>query len=82
MDKPSEFLNKVETALNLRIGNIIAGSVLKNNLLKLKKDPSSLTAEDCKVLVEHIVKAVSLFVTKDESRSIKVELEDLLKTLE
>ncbi|MGE5173818.1 MAG: hypothetical protein ACM3MD_08315 [Betaproteobacteria bacterium] len=82
MNKGEEFIKQVETILNNRIGKIIAVSVLKNNLSKLNKNAASLTKEDGKVLAENIVKAVSLFETKDESKLIKADLEKLLAMLE
>lgn len=82
MGKQEEFIKQVETILNIRIGKVMAGSVLKNNLSKLNKNSASLTREDGKVLVENIVKAVSLLGTKDESTLIKADLEKLLAMLD
>jgi hypothetical protein len=81
MSKQDEFLKQVATILNTRIGTIIASSVLKNNLSKLDKNPSSMTKEDGKIFVENIVKAVSLFETRDESKVVRAELEKLLNML-
>ena len=81
MGNQEEFLKKVEAALKLRIGAIIAGSILKNNLSKMNKTTASLTREDCQVLVDNIVKAVSLFEAKDESKLVQNDLESLLNTL-
>ncbi len=77
MSKGEEYIKQVETILSARIGKIIGDSILKNNLSKLNKDAASITKEDCKVLAGHIVKAVSLFETKDESKQIKADLEKL-----
>ena len=82
MGKGEEFIKQVETILNNRIGKVMAGSVLNNNLAKLNKDLANLTKEDGKVLVENIVKAVSLFGTADESKQIKADLEKLLTRLD
>ena len=82
MGKGEEFIKQVETILNNRIGKVMAGSVLNNNLAKLNKDLANLTKEDGKVLVENIVKAVSLFGTADESKQIKADLEKLLTMLD
>ncbi len=82
MSKQEEFIKQVEILLNTRIGKIIAGSVLNNNLSKLNKDAASLTREDGKVLAENIVKAVALFQTTDESKQIKADLEKLLTMLD
>jgi hypothetical protein len=81
MSKQDDFLKQVETILNNSIGTIIASSVLKNNLSKLNKSPSSMTKEDGKIFVENIVKAVSLFETHNESKVIRTELEKLLNML-
>ncbi len=81
MSKQDEFLKQVGTILNTRIGAIIASSVLKNNLSKLNKSPSSMTKEDGKIFVENVVKAVSLFETRDESKVVRAELEKLLNML-
>jgi hypothetical protein len=82
MSKQDEFLKQAGTILNTRIGTIIASSVLKNNLSKLNKSPSSITKEDGKLFVENIVKAVSLFETRDESKVVRSELEKLLNMLD
>ncbi len=67
--------------MNNRIGTIIASSILKNNLSKLNKNPSSMTKEDGKIFVENIVKAVTLFETRNESKVVRAELEKLLNML-
>ena len=82
MGKQEEFIKQVESLLNNRIGKVMAGSVLSNNLAKLNKDLASLTREDGKVLVEDIVKAVALFQTPNESKQIKTDLEKLLTMLD
>ncbi len=82
MSKELEFLRKAEVVLNSRVGGIVARSLLKTNLAKIHKDATALTAEDRKVLVEHIVKAAALFETKDESKLIASDLESLLETAE
>ncbi len=81
MSKQDEFLKQVGTVLNTRIGTIIASSILKNNLSKLNKSPSSMTKEDGKIFIENIVKAVSLFETHNESKEVRSELEKLLNLL-
>ncbi len=82
MSKQEEFLQKAEAALNTRVGGIVARSLLKINLAKMNKDAAVLTKEDYKVLVEHIVKAATLFETQDESKLIASDLESLLETAE
>ncbi len=81
MSKQDEFLKQVGTVLNTRIGTIIASSILKNNLSKLNKSPSSMTKDDGKIFIENIVKAVSLFETHNESKEVRFELEKLLNLL-
>jgi hypothetical protein len=81
MSQQDEFLKQVETVLNTRIGTIIASSILKNNLSKLNKSPSSMTKDDGKAFIENIVKAVSLFETHNESKVVRSELEKLLNLL-
>ncbi len=82
MTKQEEFINQVELLLKQRIGAIIAGSILKNNLAKLNKDVSSMTKEDGKLLLKNIVNAVSLFVAGGESKIVGTELEKLLPMLD
>jgi hypothetical protein len=79
MSKQGEFLKKVEAVLNTRIGPVLATSTLNFYISKLDKDIASLTAEDCKALTENLLKSASLFVTKEEARFIRSDLEDLLK---
>jgi hypothetical protein len=78
MIKQDEFFKQVETILKTRIGPIITGSVLKNNLSKINKNPASMTKEDLKIFAENIVKAISLFESRDESKVVRDELEKLL----
>lgn len=40
-----------------------------------------MTKEDGKIFIENIVKAVSLFETRDESKVVRSELEKLLSML-
>jgi hypothetical protein len=79
MSKQGEFLKKVEAVLNTRIGPVLATSTLNFYISKLDKDIASFTAEDCKALTENLLKSASLFVTKEEARFIRSDLEDLLK---
>jgi hypothetical protein len=80
--KQEEFLQKVEAVLIAKIGKIIAGSVLKNNLAKMNKPVASMDKSDMQNLIENITKAVSLFESHDESKLINEELKDLLKILD
>jgi hypothetical protein len=82
MSKQEDFIRQVEAVLHRKIGVIIADSILKNNLSKLNKSGDSLTKDDCKLLSNNIAASVALFVTKDETRQIKTELEGLLKVLD
>jgi hypothetical protein len=79
MSKQGDFLKKVENVLNTRIGPVLATSTLNFYLSKLDKDMESLTVEDCRALAENLLKSASLFVTKEEARFIRSDLEDLLK---
>ena len=82
MTKQEEFINQVELFLKRRIGAVIAGSILKNNLEKLNKNVSSMTKEDGKIFLKNIVNAVSMLVTGDESKIVGAELEKLLPMLD
>jgi len=82
MTKQEEFVKQIENVLNARIGAIIAKSILKNNLAKLDKNIHSLKKDDGRILIENILKAISLFGTKDESGLIKAELEKSLNMLD
>lgn len=78
--KQDEFLKKVEAVLQMRIGKIVANSVLKNNLAKMNKPVESLSRNDMETLIEDITKGVQLFESKDESKLVNKELKDLLAT--
>lgn len=82
MTKQEEFINQVELLLKRRIGAVIAGSVLKNNLTKLNKTVLSMTKEDGKFLLKDIVNAISMLVAGDESKMLGTELEKLLSMLD
>ncbi len=77
--KPEEFVQHVSAILNARIGAVIAGSIMKNNLAKIKKDAQTLSPMDCRTLVENIVKSVAVFETKEETRQVQTDLEKLLE---
>ena len=78
--KQDEFLKKVEAVLQMRIGKIVANSVLKNNLAKMNKPVESLSRNDMETLIENITKGLQLFESKDESKLVNKELKDLLAT--
>jgi len=78
--KQDEFLKKAEAVLQMRIGKIVANSVLKNNLAKMNKPVESLSRNDMETLIENITKGVQLFESKDESKLVNKELKDLLAT--
>ncbi len=82
MTRQEEFIKNVEIALGKRLGNIVTRSILKNNLAKINKAVTILTKEDCKGLVENIVKAVVLFETQDEAKLVRSDLETQLKILD
>jgi hypothetical protein len=75
MPSPKEFIKQVEIFLNTRIGAILTRYVLKNNASKLLIVASRITTDDAKAFIEHIVKAISLFVSSDESKLVKAELD-------
>lgn len=80
MSKQAEFVKKVEVVLNARIGPVLATSTLNYYISKLDKDVASLTAEDCKALAENLLNSASLFVTKEEAKLIRFDLENLVRT--
>jgi hypothetical protein len=81
MTKQDEFIKQIQTVLRARNGAIVGASILKNNLAKLNKDVASITADDGKILIENIIKAVLLFGTTWEANLIKAELEKSLSLL-
>jgi len=80
MTPPDTFIKQVDIVLKNRIGAAIAGSILKNNISKLNTNVSSLTKQECQVFIEHIVNAITLFVSYDESKQVKIELDKILTT--
>ena len=81
MTEKEEFIKRIQTVLQTRSGVILGTSILKNNFTKLNKDVASMTKDDGKVLIENIVRAVSLFGTKDETNLVRAELEKSLPLL-
>jgi hypothetical protein len=79
MTKGEEFVQKVEAVLKARIGSIIGRSILESNLARLKKDAESLTAEDCRALIDNIVKSATIFTTPDELKPVQSDLTNLYK---
>jgi hypothetical protein len=76
----SEFFDILDTTLGKSVGRIVGQSILNNQLKKMKKDKTMLSAGDCKVLTENVGSAVALFGTKEEVGIIQSELSRLLRT--
>ncbi len=80
MGKGKEFVTQLETTMEKSLGQIVGKGLLKNQITKLNKDIDALTAEDCKILIQNIVKSISLFTTKEEAGTVQSELDRLFKT--
>ncbi len=78
MRNEKEFISQIEGLIKGAIGDIIGRSILKNSASKLDKDIGSFTIGDCKTLAKNILKAVSVFATKEETGRIEAELESLI----
>lgn len=59
------------------VGPIVCQSIIRNQLSRLNKDKSDLTADDCNTLTQNILRAVSLFVTKEETARLQAEINKL-----
>ncbi len=81
MPSSEEFIKQVEIVLKNRIGAIIAGTVLKKNVSKLRANVPGLTKEEGKIFVEHVLQTLSLFVSGDESKQLRAELGKILTRL-
>jgi hypothetical protein len=80
MGKGPDFIAQLEVIMGRFIGQIVCQSIIRNQLSKLNKDMADLTANDCKTLTQNILRAVSLFVTKEEAGRLQIELDKLLTT--
>jgi hypothetical protein len=79
MGMGKEFITELEATIAKAVGRLVGHSVVNNHFTKLKKDRDALSSNDCKVLTENVINAVSLFVTKEEAGIVQVELDRLYK---
>jgi hypothetical protein len=80
MGKGPDFVAQLEVVMGTFMGHIVCQSIIRNQLSKLNKDIADLTADDCKTLTQNILRAVSLFVTKEEAGRLQAELDKLFIT--
>jgi hypothetical protein len=69
----------VEGLMEKTIGRLVGQSILKNQLRKINKERDALSADDCNTLVQHIVNALSVFITKQEVDDASYQLQRLYK---
>ncbi len=74
-----EFVVQAELVIRKLVGQLVAASILKNQLTKLRKDIDAISADDCNTLIQNIINALSLFVTKEEAYAAHSELNRLFK---
>lgn len=70
----TEFLTKLETAMVKFVGRIVAHSILTRQLTKINRETGNLSAADCDILTQNVIKAVSLFATKEEAGFVQRDL--------
>jgi len=80
MEKGPDFVARLEVVVGRVIGRIVCQSIMRNQLSRLSKDSPDLTADDCKTLTRNILTAVSLFITKEEQKRLKDEMDKLYET--
>ncbi len=80
MGTGADFVAQLEVVMGKFVGQIVCQSIMRNQLSKFNKDKAALTADDCKILIQSVLKAVSLFVTKEEAGRLQSELDKLFKT--
>ncbi len=80
MEKGPDFVAQLEAVMGAFMGRIVCQSIIGKQLSKLNKDRADLTADDCKTLTQNILKAVSLFATKEEAGRLQFELDKLFTT--
>jgi hypothetical protein len=74
-----EFIEQLQAVTEKFISEIVSNSIFKNQLGKLNKDIDSLTADDCRILIENVVKSASLFVTKERAGEFETRLNTIFK---
>jgi hypothetical protein len=80
MGKGPVFVAQLEALMGGLIGEIVCHSIVRNQLLKINKDRTAFTADDCKTLNRNVLTAVSRFVTKEEARRLQTEMDKLYTT--
>ena len=61
------------------VGRIVAQSIIRNQVAKLGKDRTALTAADCSALIPNVVSALTLFAGDKEAAMAQSELMRLVK---
>lgn len=59
------------------MGHTVCQSIIRNQLLKLNKDKADLDAGDCRTLTKNVLRAVSLFMTKEEAGRLRARMDEL-----
>jgi hypothetical protein len=80
MGKRPDFIAQLEVIVGRFAGQIVCQSIIRNQLSKLNKDRAALAADDCKILTQNVLTAVSSFVTKEEARRLQTEMDTLVTT--
>jgi hypothetical protein len=75
-----EFVPQLETAMERFVGRLVARSILTRQLKNINRGTGTLSAADCKVLTQNVIKAVSLFSTKEEAGSVQRDLNNEFKS--
>ena len=77
MRQGAGFVVRLEDVLGKFLSPTVGHSVLINQLAKSNKRIGILTEDDCKTLVQNVLKTVSPFLTKEEAEMIESELDKL-----
>lgn len=75
----TEFLAQLEAATTRVVGRIVASCVVQSQLKRNHLSAEVCSPSDCKKVVDCTLEAIGLFATRDETRKLQLELEELYR---
>jgi len=76
----AEFVAQLQAATTGVVGPVVAACVVQSQLKRNSMTAETCSPADCKRLLDCTVEAIGLFATKDETRRLQLELEELYQS--
>ena len=76
----TQFVVRLQAATSKVVGRVVAACLVQSQLKRNLMAAQTCSPADCRKLVDCTVEAIGLFATKDETRSLQLELEALYRS--